>query len=92
MYRACMDLLSALGAAAGETEGFVPSELMILEREMRWLIAYDVVKPARLQRIYRLLCGHALPFQESGVLLRGTQADFEVCYGGLVAAAALAEG
>lgn len=33
MYRACMDLLSALGAAAGETEGFVPSELMILERE-----------------------------------------------------------
>ena len=46
---------------------------------MRWLIAYDVVKPARLQRIYRLLCGHALPFQESVFLLRGTQADFEVC-------------
>ena len=41
---------------------------------MRWLIAYDVVKPARLQRIYRLLCGHALPFQESVFLLRGTQA------------------
>ncbi len=46
---------------------------------MRWLIAYDVVKPARLQRIYRLLCGHALPFQESVFLLVGNPVDYDRC-------------
>lgn len=33
MYRACMDLLAALGAARGETEGFEPSEMLLLERQ-----------------------------------------------------------
>lgn len=33
MHAGCMALLAALGQAAGETEGFGPSEWMLLERE-----------------------------------------------------------
>ncbi|UOO81232.1 CRISPR-associated endonuclease Cas2 [Uruburuella testudinis] len=51
---------------------------------MRWLIAYDVAKPARLQRVYRWLCGHALPLQNSVFLLVGEQADLERCIAGLL--------
>ena len=32
MYRACMDLLGVLGAASGEADSFVPSEIMVLEK------------------------------------------------------------
>lgn len=46
---------------------------------MRWLIAYDIASPRRLQRIYRRLCAHALPLQASVFLLSGNQADFEAC-------------
>lgn len=46
---------------------------------MKWLIAYDITRPKRLQKVHRCLCNHALPLQNSVFLLRGSQADFERC-------------
>lgn len=46
---------------------------------MKWLIAYDIANPKRLQKIYRCLCNHALPLQNSVFLLPGRQEDFQRC-------------
>ncbi|MCP2041861.1 CRISPR-associated protein Cas2 [Neisseria sp. HSC-16F19] len=46
---------------------------------MRWLIAYDIACPARLQRVYRTLCGHALPLQNSVFLLQGEGEAYRRC-------------
>lgn len=46
---------------------------------MRWLIAYDIVDTVRLQRVYRILCKHALPLQNSVFLLVGGTEDYRQC-------------
>ncbi|WP_416622972.1 hypothetical protein [Neisseria sp. S1] len=51
---------------------------------MRWLIAYDVACPRRLLRVYRFVCGYALPLQNSVFLLVGHREDFECCMQGLM--------
>lgn len=45
----------------------------------RWLIAYDVAHPQRLQRLYRLLSGYALPMQNSVFLFIGNEQDLSLC-------------
>ncbi len=46
---------------------------------MRWLIAYDITQPRRLQRVYKALCGFALPLQESVFLLEGDESALQEC-------------
>ena len=51
---------------------------------MKWLIAYDISCPKRLQKIYRILCNHALPLQNSVFLLKGNETDYQACYQDLI--------
>lgn len=51
---------------------------------MKWLIAYDITCPKRLQKIYRCLCNHALPLQDSVFLLKGSEADYQACHQDLI--------
>lgn len=46
---------------------------------MKWLIAYDIACPRRLQRVYRCLCAYALPLQDSVFLLTGEQENLADC-------------
>lgn len=51
---------------------------------MKWLIAYDICCPKRLQRVYRSLCNHALPLQNSVFLLTGSETDYQSCHEALM--------
>lgn len=46
---------------------------------MRWVIAYDISCPRRLQKIHKTLSGYALPLQESVFLLEGSRPDLDRC-------------
>ena len=47
---------------------------------MKWLIAYDICCPKRLQKIYRILCNHALPLQNSVFLHIGSSDQARQCF------------
>lgn len=46
---------------------------------MKWVIAYDISCPKRLQRVYKHLCNHAFPLQNSVFMLQGSTEQFEAC-------------
>lgn len=45
---------------------------------MRYIISYDIREKRRLQKIYRLLSGYALPLQESVFIFVGDIRKFEL--------------
>lgn len=47
---------------------------------MKWLIAYDISCPKRLQKVYRSLCRYTLPLQNSVFLLQGSHEDYQTCH------------
>jgi len=47
---------------------------MAVNEAVPWLAAYDVRDKRRLRRVYRFLCGHALPVQYSVFMMRTSAA------------------
>lgn len=44
-----------------------------------YLIGYDIRSQRRLQKVHRLMMGHAVPIQYSIFLLTGTQEELQRC-------------
>lgn len=45
----------------------------------RWIVAYDISDPRRLQRIHRTCIRHATPIEYSVFLLTGSEHDRDRC-------------